>query len=267
MPDTLVIIPTYNECDNIEPIVARVRDSVPEADVLVVDDSSPDGTGRLADALAASDNAVHVLHRSLKNGLGAAYLDGFAWGLAHGYDRLVQLDADGSHLPEQLPRLLEAADAADVVMGSRWVPGGEVRNWPWRRRALSQGGSIYSRAVLGLSQRDVTGGYRVYSARALQRMVLADVHSRGYCFQIDMLRHAVAAGLTVAEVPITFVERTRGASKMSGMIVVEAMARVTMWGLGTRLGVPRTAVSARPVSDRQPVAPGRAPGSRDHLRS
>jgi dolichol-phosphate mannosyltransferase len=267
MPSTLVIIPTYNERDNIESIVARVRDSVPEADVLVVDDSSPDGTGRLADALAAADEAVHVLHRDLKNGLGGAYLEGFAWGAERAFGRFVQLDADGSHLPEQLPRLLAAADSADVVMGSRWVPGGEVRNWPWRRRALSQGGSIYSRAMLRLPQRDVTGGYRVYSALALNRMLLADVHSRGYCFQIDMLRHAVSAGLTVVEVPITFVERSRGASKMTGTIVLEAMARVTIWGLAARLGFTRRAIPSPQVSAGDPVAPRRAPGSGEHLRS
>ncbi|MGO4692172.1 polyprenol monophosphomannose synthase [Glaciibacter sp. 2TAF33] len=253
MPKTLVIIPTYNEADNIEPIVSRVRDSVPDADVLVVDDSSPDGTGRLADALSAADPAVHVLHRTLKNGLGAAYLDGFGWGLDRGYDRFVQLDADGSHLPEQLPRLLAAADTADVVMGSRWVPGGQVRNWPWHRRVLSRGGSIYSRAMLGLPQRDVTGGYRVYSESALERMILADVHSRGYCFQIDMLRHAVSAGLRVVEVPITFVERSRGSSKMSGTIVVEAMGRVTIWGLATLLGVGQ-AEATEPTPAREPAA-------------
>jgi dolichol-phosphate mannosyltransferase len=231
MPKTLVIIPTYNERENIGPIVSRVRESVPKADILVVDDSSPDGTGQLADALARADDAVNVLHRTVKDGLGGAYLEGFGWGLARGYDRFVQLDADGSHLPEQLPRLLHAADSTDVVMGSRWVPGGEVRNWPWHRRMLSRGGSAYSRLMLRLPQHDVTGGFRVYSSEALQRMLLSDVHSRGYCFQIDMLRHAVRAGLTVAEVPITFVERSRGASKMTGMIVLEAMARVTMWGL------------------------------------
>jgi dolichol-phosphate mannosyltransferase len=267
MPQTLVIIPTYNERDNIEPIVARVRDSVPGADVLIVDDSSPDGTGRLADAIATADAAVHVLHRSLKNGLGGAYLEGFAWGMERDYDRFVQLDADGSHLPEQLPRLLAAADSADVVMGSRWVPGGEVRNWPWRRRALSRGGSVYSRAMLRLPQRDVTGGYRVYSSLALKRMLLANVHSRGYCFQIDMLRHAVSAGLTVVEVPITFVERSRGASKMTGAIVVEAMARVTMWGLRTRLGLAQTPAPSPEVSAGDPVAPGSGPRASGSPRS
>ena len=263
MTDTLVIIPTYNERDNLEQIVGRVRASIPEADVLVVDDSSPDGTGDIADALAAADTRLHVLHRVVKDGLGAAYLQGFNWGLARGYDRVVQLDADGSHLPEQLPRLLAAADSADVVLGSRWVPGGEVRNWAWHRRALSRGGSAYSRALLGLTERDVTGGYRVYSSAALERMQLPAVHSRGYCFQIDMLRHAVHAGLTVVEVPITFVERSRGVSKMSGVIVLEAMARVTMWGLGTRLGLSR----GRPGTPAGDAAAPTASGREERLTS
>lgn len=250
MPNTLVIIPTYNERENIEPIIARVRASVPAADILVVDDSSPDGTGRLADALAARHANVQVLHRARKNGLGAAYLEGFGWGLARGYDRLVQMDADGSHLPEQLPRLLAAAETADVVMGSRWVPGGEVKNWPWHRRMLSQGGSIYSRILLHLRQHDVTGGYRVYTAQALERMQLSQVESLGYCFQIDMLLHAVRAKLRVVEVPITFVERTHGTSKMSGGIVLEAMARVTAWGV-TGKGAGRTPVAEPAAASRQ----------------
>ncbi|MDH6236194.1 polyprenol monophosphomannose synthase [Cryobacterium sp. CG_9.6] len=248
MGHTLVIIPTYNECENIGLIVARMRSSVPAAHILVVDDSSPDGTGELADALADADASVHVLHRTEKTGLGAAYLEGFGWGLSHGYDQLVQLDADGSHLPEQLPRLLTAAADADVVMGSRWIRGGAVKNWPWHRRVLSQGGSIYSRVLLRLPQRDVTGGYRVYSAHALEEMRLSSVESLGYCFQIDMLLHAVRAQLRVVEVPITFVERTLGSSKMSGRIVVEAMARVTLWGL-TGMGVRRS----RPVTQTAPL--------------
>ena len=231
MPSTVVIIPTYNERENIRPIVARVRASVPDAHVLIVDDASPDGTGALADLLAASDERVHVLHRSKKNGLGAAYLESFGWARERGFEYLVQLDADGSHQPEQLPDLLAAARQADVVLGSRWVPGGRVRNWPWHRRMLSQGGSVYSRLLLRLPQRDVTGGYRVYSADALEKMVLGSVDSLGYCFQIDMLLHAVRARLRVVEVPITFVERTLGSSKMSGRIVLEAMVRVTIWSL------------------------------------
>ncbi|TFC90558.1 MULTISPECIES: polyprenol monophosphomannose synthase [Cryobacterium] len=234
MARTLIIIPTYNERDNIASTVGRVRASVPAGDVLVVDDSSPDGTGHLADALAAADSQVHTLHRTRKNGLGAAYLEAFTWGLSRGYDQLVQLDADGSHLPEQLSTLLAAADSADVVLGSRWVSGGAVENWPWHRRLLSKGGSVYSRILLRLRQRDVTGGYRVYSAHALEHMDLSTVDSLGYCFQIDMLLRAVRSRLTVVEVPITFVERTLGSSKMNGSIVAEAMARVTIWGLTGR---------------------------------
>lgn len=246
MARTLIIIPTYNERGNIASIVSRARASVPAADVLVVDDSSPDGTGLLADTLSAADSQVHALHRSRKNGLGAAYLEAFTWGLSRGYDRLVQLDADGSHLPEQLSSLLEAAETADVVLGSRWVPGGMVQNWPWHRRLLSRGGSVYSRVLLRLPQRDVTGGYRVYTAHALERMDLSGVDSLGYCFQIDMLLHAVRAGLTVVEMPITFVERTVGSSKMSAAIVAEAMARVTFWGLTGRNA--RRAAALAPTS-------------------
>jgi dolichol-phosphate mannosyltransferase len=250
MPSTVVIIPTYNERENVGPIVRRVRASVPTAEILIVDDSSPDGTGELADQLAADDAQVHVLHRVAKNGLGAAYLDAFAWGRTHGFDYLVQLDADGSHLPEQLPTLLAAADTNDVVMGSRWIPGGRVENWPWHRRMLSRGGSLYSRLLLRLPQHDVTGGYRVYSADALERMQLGSVDSLGYCFQIDMLLHAVRAGLKVVEIPITFVERILGSSKMSGGIVLEAMGRVTIWGLtghGARHSNP--IVAAKPTND------------------
>lgn len=246
MARTLIIIPTYNELGNIASIVARVRSSVPAADVLVVDDSSPDGTGPLADTLAATDSQMHVLHRARKNGLGAAYLEAFTWGLSRGYDRLVQLDADGSHLPEQLSSLLEAAESADVVLGSRWIPGGMVRNWPWHRRLLSRGGSVYARVLLRLPQRDVTGGYRVYTAQALERMDLSSVESLGYCFQIDMLLHAVRAGVNVVEKPITFVERTVGSSKMSAAIVAEAMARVTIWGFTGRNA--RRAASSAPAS-------------------
>ena len=251
MPSTVVIIPTYNERENLGPIVGRVRASVPSADVLIVDDSSPDGTGALADSLAAADTRVHVLHRETKEGLGAAYLQAFRWAGERGFDYLVQLDADGSHLPEQLPDLLQAARTADVVLGSRWIPGGRVENWPWHRRMLSRGGSVYSRLLLRLPQRDVTGGYRVYSSNALTLMQLGSVDSLGYCFQIDMLLHAVRARLRVVEVPITFVERTLGTSKMSGAIVFEAMGRVTIWGLTGR-GARHTRPTGTTAPSREP---------------
>jgi dolichol-phosphate mannosyltransferase len=229
----LVAIPTYNERLNIESIVARVRAAVPEAHVLVVDDGSPDGTGALADALAAEDPQVHVLHRTSKAGLGAAYLAAFAWAFERGYGTVVEMDADGSHLPEQLPSILLAlADRpADLVLGSRWVPGGSVVNWPLHRKLLSQGGSTYARIMCGIPVRDATGGYRAYRADALRSIVADGIESQGYCFQIDLVRRAHHAGMRVVEVPITFVERERGESKMSRGIVVEAMARVTLWGL------------------------------------
>ncbi len=228
---TLVIIPTYNERENVASIVARVRTSTPDVFVLVVDDSSPDGTGEIADALAAADDHVRVLHRAGKDGLGAAYRDGMRWALAAGYDRIVEMDADGSHRPEELHRLLEAIESADVVLGSRWVPGGGVENWPASRRMLSRGGSAYSRILLGVPVKDVTGGYRAFTAEALERIHFGDVASQGYCFQIDMLRRAYDEGLRIVEVPITFVEREHGASKMTTGIVVEAMVRVTGWGI------------------------------------
>jgi glycosyltransferase involved in cell wall biosynthesis len=243
MSGPLVVIPTYDERENLPGIVARVRDVLPEASILVVDDDSPDGTGEVADALARVDPAVQVLHRQGKEGLGAAYLAAFDWALERGHDPIVQLDADGSHLPEQLPAMLaglQATDAAgrraDVVIGSRWVAGGSVVNWPRRRVWLSKAGSAYSRWMLGLPVQDATAGYRAFRADALRALHLEQVHTRGYGFQVDLLWHAVLNGLAVVEVPVTFVEREQGRSKMSFGIVLEAMMRVTAWGLAHRLG-------------------------------
>ena len=232
----LVIVPTYNEADNIRPILARIRAAAPDAHVLVADDDSPDGTGKIADELAAADDHVHVLHRAGKEGLGAAYLAGFDWGLERGYGVLVEMDADGSHQPEELPRLLTALGSADLVLGSRWVPGGRVVNWPRSRTFLSRGGSLYARILLDVPLRDVTGGYRAFRAETLRGLGMRDVASQGYCFQIDLARRAVRAGHHVVEVPITFVERERGDSKMSPDIVAEALWRVPVWGLQQRLG-------------------------------
>ncbi|MER6504677.1 polyprenol monophosphomannose synthase [Streptomyces sp. NPDC001455] len=231
---TLVIIPTYNEAENIKPIVSRVRAAVPEADILVADDNSPDGTGKVADEIAAEDEQVRVLHREGKEGLGAAYLAGFRWGMERGYGVLVEMDADGSHQPEELPRLLTALKGADLVLGSRWVPGGRVVNWPKSREMISRGGSTYSRILLGLRTRDVTGGYRAFRAETLKGIGLDRVASQGYCFQVDLARRAVEAGYHVVEVPITFVDREIGDSKMSRDILVEALWRVTSWGVATR---------------------------------
>lgn len=230
----LVVVPTYNERLNLERIVARVRAAVPEADLLVVDDGSPDGTGELADKLAATDGHVQVLHRTSKQGLGAAYVAGFRWGLERGFDVLVEMDADGSHQPEQLPLLLDALRDADLVLGSRWVPGGTVLNWPASRRLLSWGGNTYVRLALGFGVRDATGGFRAFRRRTLESLDLDAVASHGYCFQVDLAWRASQRGLTVVEVPITFVERELGNSKMSGSIVREALWRVTVWGAAHR---------------------------------
>lgn len=232
----LVVVPTYDERENLPPLLTRLHAAVPDADVLVVDDASPDGTGALADELAAADPRVRVLHRTAKAGLGAAYLAAFAVALHGEHDVIVQMDADGSHAPEDLPALLAALATADVVLGSRYVPGGEVLNWPAHRRWLSRGGSLYARLALGVPIRDMTGGYRVFRRQVLAELDLDDVASQGYCFQIDIAWRAVQAGFRVREVPITFIERERGTSKMHGAIVGEALWRVTWWGLSRLSG-------------------------------
>jgi dolichol-phosphate mannosyltransferase len=230
----LVVIPTYNEADNIEPVVTRLRGAVPEADALVVDDGSPDGTGAIADRLAAADGQVRVLHRTEKAGLGAAYIAGFRWALAEGYDVVVEMDADGSHAPEELPRLLAGLRDADLVIGSRWVPGGETRNWPLSRKLISRGGSLYSRVMLRFPVRDATAGYRAFRRTVLEHLKLDEVASQGYCFQIDLAFKTWRDGFRVVEVPITFTEREVGRSKMSRSIVTEAVWRVALWGLTSR---------------------------------
>ena len=228
---TLVVVPTYNERDNLEQIAERLRTAVPDAHLLVVDDNSPDGTGKLADELADRDDHVHVLHRSAKNGLGAAYIAGFGGAQEQGFDGVVEMDADGSHAPEQLPRLLAALDNADVVLGSRYVPGGSVVNWPRSREVLSRGGNFYTRMLLRLPLRDATGGYRAYRRTVLDTLPLDEISVKGYCFQVDLAWHALQQGYRVVEVPITFVERERGDSKMSRKIVAEALWQTTVWGL------------------------------------
>jgi dolichol-phosphate mannosyltransferase len=244
----LVIIPTYNEVENLRPIVGRVRMSVPAAHILVADDSSPDGTGRLADELAAADDHVHVLHRLGKEGLGAAYLAGFAWGIEAGYDVLVEMDADGSHQPEQLPDLLAALVDADLVLGSRWVKGGQVVNWPRSRELLSRAGNLWARIALGIPLRDATGGYRAFRRETLLGLGLNNVASAGYCFQVDLAWRGLKAGYRVVEVPIIFVERERGDSKMSRKIVVEALVLTTWWGLAHRAQQLRNRLGRREVT-------------------
>jgi dolichol-phosphate mannosyltransferase len=231
----VMVVPTYNEVDNLPDLVARVRRSTPHVDLLVVDDSSPDGTGDLADRLAAEDPQVRVLHRSTKEGLGAAYVAGFRTAIEAGYDVIGEMDADGSHLPEQLPALLAALADADLVIGSRWVPGGSVVNWPRRRRALSRGGNLYTRLLLGIDVRDATAGFRVFRREALQEIHLERVQSLGYVFQVELVARALAAGMRVREVPIEFVERERGESKMTPAVARESLVRITRWGVAQRL--------------------------------
>lgn len=238
----LVVVPTYDERENLPGALDRLRTHVPDADVLVVDDGSPDGTGELAEKISEAETAeatdghrrVHVLHRSGKLGLGTAYVAGFGWALERGYDVVVEMDADGSHRAEDLPRLLAALADADLVLGSRWVPGGSVLNWPVSRHILSRGANTYTRIVLGIPLRDATGGFRAYRAGLLGQLGLEDVASQGYCFQVDMAWRAVRTGARVVEVPITFVERELGQSKMSRAIVVEALFNVTRWGIAER---------------------------------
>jgi len=228
---TLIVIPTYNEAANLEPLVTSLRHHAADADILVVDDASPDGTGAIADRLA-DDPAVHVLHRPGKEGLGVAYRAGFTWGLERpDYRWFVEMDADGSHRPEELQRLRNAAYVADLVIGSRWVAGGRVLDWPWLRRLISKAGTAYARVMLGLPVHDATAGFRVLSRQALEAASLDTVSSHGYCFQIDLARRIHDAGLPMVEVPVTFVERRHGASKMTTGIIAEALWRVTLWGL------------------------------------
>lgn len=235
----VVVIPTYNEALNIEAIVGSVLSVVPAVHVLIVDDGSPDGTGALADGLAAHDSRVSVLHRTSKDGLGAAYLAGFELCLAQGFDVICEMDADGSHRAVDLPLILDELarhPETQLVLGSRWVPGGSVQNWPKHREFLSRGGNAYVRILLDLGLKDATGGFRAYRRAALESLDFSSVQSHGYCFQVDMARSIVDGGGQVREVPITFVERVAGESKMSGNIVREALLKVTGWGIAKRAG-------------------------------
>jgi dolichol-phosphate mannosyltransferase len=234
----LIITPTYDERDNLAEFVAGVRAAAPAADVLVVDDASPDGTGELAEELRAADPKVFVLHRKGKLGLGSAYLEGFRWGLDRGYDCMVEMDADHSHDPGYLPRFFAELDAgADVVVGSRNVAGGGVRGWGLGRKILSRGGSLYARAILGLGVHDLTTGYKAFRRQVLERIDLDRVQSNGYAFQVEMTYRAVLLGFRVAEVPIVFVDRRVGQSKMSRRIVAEAVTMVWKLRLDALRGV------------------------------
>ena len=256
LSQVVVIVPTYNEIDNVASIVGRLVDAHPEVDILIVDDASPDGTGELADRLAVSDpERIFVMHRVGKDGLGAAYLAGFAWALERSYRFIVEMDADGSHPPEQLHRLLGVVDdGADVCIGSRYVPGGEVRNWPRRREVLSRSANQYARLMLGTDVRDITAGFRIYRSEVLRTIGLDDVASKGYCFQVDLTWRSLCQGFRVVEVPITFC-RTR-----TWCFQNEWQQRLGSRGVGNPLGhvaSPRAAQAAvghrdepRPCRDR-----------------
>jgi dolichol-phosphate mannosyltransferase len=222
----IVCLPTYDERENVGPIVEAILAAAPGLDVLVVDDGSPDGTGEVADAIAAREPRVHVLHRARKEGLGKAYLAGFAWALRRDYPLVLEMDADFSHDPKYLPALLAKAEEADVVLGSRYVPGGGTENWGPGRRLLSRGGSLYARTILGVGVRDLTGGFKVFRREVLEAIDLPTVASAGYAFQIELTYRAIRRGFRVAEVPIVFVDRRVGRSKMSRRIVLEAVRRV-----------------------------------------
>ncbi|NTV40559.1 MAG: polyprenol monophosphomannose synthase, partial [Demequinaceae bacterium] len=225
------IIPTYNEIESLPRQVEGVRMAAPEADILVVDDGSPDGTGDWAEANTNADDHVYVMHRKAKQGLGVAYRAGFAWALERHYDVIVEMDADGSHRARDLPLLLAEAGEHDLVIGSRWVSGGRVENWPLHRKFLSTNANRYVRLALGIPVKDATAGFRAYKAATLRQLDLEAVESQGYCFQVDMTWRTILSGGSVAEVPITFVERDLGASKMSGAIIREALTKVTLWGI------------------------------------
>jgi dolichol-phosphate mannosyltransferase len=249
---SVVIMPTYNEVENLEPAIDAIHRSAPELHVLVVDDASPDGTGEAADRLAATDPRVTVLHHGDRAGLGAAYLAGFAVALAAGFDVLIEMDADGSHPASALPALiarLDAPDRTDMVIGSRRVPGGGFVDWPAARRVLSRAGNFYARVALRIRVMDATAGFRAYRADVLRSLDLDGVESRGYCFQIDMTLRVLDAGYRVAEVPIIFTDRQRGVSKMNSRIVLEAMWRVTQWGFIRRFSrrSPATAPETAPA--------------------
>jgi dolichol-phosphate mannosyltransferase len=231
----LVVMPTYNERENLPPIVERLHASCPAARVLVVDDDSPDGTGKLAEEMSENDERVHVLHCTEKSGLGAAYVAGFRWGMERDYAVFVEMDADGSHAPEDLPSLLATLGGADLVIGSRYVEGGRVVNWPLRRELLSRGANTYAKLALGVRIDDITAGFRAYRREVLAALDLGTVTSRGYCFQIDLAWRAIRHGFRIVEVPITFTEREFGESKMDGSVVREAFLKVLWWGLRHRL--------------------------------
>ncbi|MFB2583329.1 polyprenol monophosphomannose synthase [Herbiconiux liukaitaii] len=258
---TLVVIPTYNEIESVETVAARVLATEPAAHVLIVDDSSPDGTGELADRLSTADPRIHVIHRSGKSGLGAAYRAGFTWALERQYDFVVEMDADGSHQPEELPRLIGLLAAGnDMAIGTRWIAGGVIVNWPAYRKLISRLGTAYARVLLRSKLHDLTSGFRGFRAESLGTINLATLNSQGYCFQIEMAWLFERSGARIGEFPITFVERAEGVSKMSTGIVIEALAKVTGWGLSGLIGRSPKRLDLPRTSDR-PKSPSRGSGA------
>lgn len=247
----LVLMPTYNEALALETTVRRLFEADPAVSLLVIDDASPDGTGAIADELASADDRIDVLHRQSKDGLGAAYLAGMRVALDRGADLIVEIDADGSHPPEALPRLIAEADRAALVLGSRWVPGGRVRNWPLRREFVSRFANLYARVLLGIGVQDMTAGFRVYRADALATLDLDSVTAQGYCFQIDMTRRIFDEGWPIVEVPIEFRERELGVSKMTTGVIAEAVVKVAGWGVGRRAAAVVTTVRGRQIAARR----------------
>ena len=235
-PKTLVIVPTFNELESAPRLISRVCELIPDVHILVVDDGSPDGTADVVESMAQGQlvGRIHVMRRKEKSGLGAAYLAGFSWGIEHGYETLIEMDADGSHRPEDLVNLIKISRAnpsLDLIIGSRWVKGGAVRNWAKSRELLSRAANKYAKLMLHVGVNDVTAGFRVYKTSIIERIDFSTVLSQGYCFQIEMTRKVLSLNGKIKEVPITFIEREFGVSKMNMKIVIEAMVRVTLWGL------------------------------------
>lgn len=233
-PKTLICLPTYNELENLPLLVTEIHAVAPEVHILVIDDNSPDGTGRLADELASADPRIQVLHRAAKQGLGRAYLAGFAWALARDYELIFEMDCDFSHMPRYLPDFIRKAESCDVVLGSRYIPGGGTKDWDWKRRLISRGGNTYAQLILGLPYRDLTGGFKCFHRHVLQALPLDEIVGSGYVFQIELTYRSVLLGFRIGEVPIEFPDRTRGQSKMSGNIVREAVTKV--WQLRLNKG-------------------------------
>ncbi len=237
-PKTLICVPTYNERENLPLLIDAIFAEVPQVEILVIDDNSPDGTGQIADEISSKNPHVHVLHRAGKQGLGRAYIAGFQWALARDYELVFEMDCDFSHQPRFLPEFIKKAESFDLVLGSRYIPGGGTEDWDWRRRAISKSGNTYARLILGLPFKDLTGGFKCFHRKVLEALPLTEILGSGYVFQIELTWRSVLAGFSVGEVPIQFPDRTRGESKMNGSIVREAVVNVWKLRLNKRQMTP-----------------------------